>query len=70
MNSQINTIHISLEPLDNPRLSNLCGPFNEHLKQIERRLGVEINQRGNNFSLAGDTEIVKTAVEVLRDLYK
>jgi len=59
-----------LEPLDNPRLSNLCGPFNEHLKQIERRLGVEINQRGNNFSLAGDTEIVKTAVEVLRDLYK
>ncbi len=59
-----------MEPLDNPRLSNLCGPFNEHLKQIERRLGVEINQRGNNFSLAGDTEIVKTAVEVLRDLYK
>ena len=29
-----------LQPADPDRLAALCGPFDEHLKQIERRLGV------------------------------
>ena len=31
---------LELEPADTLRLANLCGQFDEHLKQIESRLGV------------------------------
>ncbi|MHA1568742.1 MAG: PhoH family protein [Alphaproteobacteria bacterium] len=59
-----------LEPADNDRLANLCGQFDEHLRQIERRLGVEVNNRGNAFRVIGDSRSVQAAEEVLRDLYK
>jgi phosphate starvation-inducible PhoH-like protein len=64
------TLDITLEPVDNTRLANLCGQFDEHLRQIERRLGVEINNRGNNFRIIGDSEPVRGAAEVLKDLYR
>ena len=35
-----------LEPADNLRLATLCGHLDEHLRQIEHRLAVEINNRG------------------------
>ncbi|MEM7806300.1 MAG: phosphate starvation-inducible protein PhoH, partial [Pseudomonadota bacterium] len=38
-----------LEPEDNARLANLSGQFDEHLRQIERRLDIEIANRGNHF---------------------
>jgi phosphate starvation-inducible PhoH-like protein len=59
-----------LEPVNNPRLANLCGQFDEHLKQLERRLGVEINNRGNSFRVIGDEESVRAARELLKALYK
>ena len=43
-----------LEPSDNERLANLCGQFDEHLRLVESRLGVEINNRGNVFRVLGD----------------
>ncbi len=58
-----------LEPVDNQRLANLCGQFDEHLRQVERRLGVEINNRGNVFRVIGDPLPVHAAGEVLKDLY-
>jgi len=58
-----------LEPADNARLASLCGQFDEHLKQIERRLGVEINNRGNVFRVIGDPRPVHAAGIVLKDLY-
>jgi phosphate starvation-inducible PhoH-like protein len=61
---------IVLEPADNQRLANLCGQFDEHLRQIERRLGVEVNNRGNIFRVIGDGEAVQAAGEVLRGLYR
>ncbi len=70
MNAHPDSLNLVLEPADNPRLSNLCGPLNEHLRQLERRLGVEINNRGNNFNVIGDARSAHTAVEVLKDLYK
>ncbi|HRP36047.1 MAG TPA: phosphate starvation-inducible protein PhoH, partial [Gammaproteobacteria bacterium] len=47
-----------LEPADNQRLANLCGQFDEHLKQIERRLGVSIGSRGNRFQIEGPERAV------------
>jgi len=60
---------LTLEPADNTRLANLCGQLDEHLRQIERRLGVEINNRGNLFTIIGEGESVRASAEVLKDLY-
>lgn len=59
-----------LEPADNQRLANLCGQLDEHLRQIERRLGVEINNRAHQFRVIGDPPTVVTAVAVLEALYR
>ena len=58
-----------LEPADNRRLASLCGQFDQHLRQIERRLGVEINNRGNHFQVIGDTRAAQLAGRVLEALY-
>jgi phosphate starvation-inducible PhoH-like protein len=58
-----------LDPEDNARLANLCGPFDEHLRQIELRLGVELNHRGSVFQVIGDEVAVRAAESVLRALY-
>ena len=60
---------IILEPVDNQRLANLCGPMDEHLRQLERRLGVEINNRGNTFRVIGDAPSVELAERVIKELY-
>jgi len=59
----------TLEPDDTERLANLAGPFDEHLRQIELRLGVSIANRGNVFRIDGDAGHAEAAVRVLRDLY-
>jgi phosphate starvation-inducible PhoH-like protein len=64
-----NPTELTLEPLENERLANLCGQFDEHLRLIERRLGVEISNRGNVFNLAGNRAARDTAERILRDLY-
>ena len=63
------TIDFTLEPADNQRLANLGGQFDEHLRQIERRLGVEINNRGNVFRVIGDATPIQAAAQVLHTLY-
>ena len=59
-----------LEPADNARLATLCGNLDEHLRQIERRLGVEINNRGHQFRVIGDPPAGAIAVSVLEALYR
>lgn len=58
-----------LEPADNERLANLCGPLDEHLRQVERRLGVEINNRGNAFQVIGTPESVELTERIIKELY-
>ena len=70
MNTSVTSSDLALEPTDNVRLANLCGQFDEHLRQIERRLGVEINNRGHSFRVIGEPHSVRKAEEVLTDLYK
>jgi phosphate starvation-inducible PhoH-like protein len=67
--SELTTHDFALEPADGERLANLAGPFDEHLRQIELRLGVEIANRGSVFRLIGPKKAVGTAERVLRDLY-
>jgi phosphate starvation-inducible PhoH-like protein len=59
-----------LEPADNARLANLSGQFDEHLRQIERRLHVEIANRGNHFRVVGSASAARAGEQVLRELFK
>ena len=61
---------IILEPNDSLLLASLCGPFDAHLKQIERRLGIIIKNRGNDFQLFGEHKVVHAAGELLNHLYR
>ena len=58
-----------LEPADSKRLSSLCGPFDDNIKQIERRLGVEITYRNNAFKVLGEPHQTNGAIELLKLLY-
>lgn len=60
---------ISLAPADTGRLSNFCGQFDQHLRQIESRLQVEIANRGNQFKITGADSSVKAACAVMEKLF-
>ena len=59
----------SLTPVDNHRQANLCGPMDDNLKTIERRLGVEINYRGHEFTVVGKPSNCLAVVKILKELY-
>ncbi len=62
-------MELELDPIDNQRLANLAGPLDGHLRQLERRLGVEINNRGNKFQVIGTRKSAETCNRLLQDLY-
>jgi phosphate starvation-inducible PhoH-like protein len=64
------SVDFALEPDDGPRLANLCGPLDEHLRQIELRMGVEIMNRGNLFRITGDDRAVDLTRRLLGELYQ
>jgi phosphate starvation-inducible PhoH-like protein len=70
----LNAVQISreiiLEPADNNRLANLCGQFDEHLRQIERRLHVEIASRGNHFRVTGNPGAAQIGSDVIHSLFQ
>ncbi|MFA3792492.1 PhoH family protein [Aliiglaciecola sp. SL4] len=67
--STIVSSEVFLEPADNKRLSSLCGPLDDNIKQIERRLGVEITYRNNEFKVLGDPSQSNGAAQLLKLLY-
>ncbi|WP_233445702.1 PhoH family protein [Providencia stuartii] len=48
---------------------SLCGPFDDNIKQLERRLAIEINRRDNRFKLSGKPLNIQAASKILRQLY-
>ena len=64
------TIQIELEPADTERLMNLSGQFDQHLRQLEHRLGVDLYNRGNVFQITGTAQATQLAANLLRDLYR
>ncbi|EKE82796.1 PhoH family protein [Idiomarina xiamenensis] len=69
MTQSLTTVDIELEPADLGRLSHLCGPFDDNIKHIERRLGVEITHKGHQFRLIGEPATVAASKKILLDLY-
>ncbi|MDY6992771.1 MAG: PhoH family protein, partial [Pseudomonadota bacterium] len=64
------TTEFTLEPPDNQRLANLCGQFDEHLRQLEHRFSVEISNRGHQFRIIGLAHAVRSVTQVLTELYQ
>ncbi len=70
MSARPEAIDFTLAPADNERLANLCGQFDENLRQVERQLGVEIENRGHRFRVIGDNDAASAAGTVIRSLYE
>ena len=70
MKDQLASRSMVLEPNDTKGLASLCGKFDEHLHQIEKRLNIKIHNRGNIFSFYGDSNKTLRAERILTTLYK
>lgn len=70
MSNHTTEIRFSLTPADNSRLASLCGLHDEHIRQIEELLGVEISNRGNDFRVTGLPGIASSTETFLRKLYQ
>ncbi len=64
------SLQISLSPVDNMRLASLCGPLDEHLRQIETAFDVAISRRGEHFSIQGPLGPSRRAAEALQHFYE
>jgi len=60
---------LTLSPLDNRALANLCGPLDANLRQIEAALDVTIAHRGGEFTLSGKPAHTARAAEALQRFY-
>jgi len=60
---------IAVEPNDSHRLAALCGPYDQNLKHLEKRLGVHIRNRGNRFQISGSERRVRVAGALIQQLY-
>ena len=69
MTSQKNTTRVALEPANIDRIQMLCGPFDDNLKQIEKRLSVSIDYNLNEFEITGSDSGCNAAKTVLQKLY-
>ena len=56
-------------PLDNARLSNLCGSMEGHLRDIESVLNVSISRRNEYFRVEGPKAAAERAMALLQALY-
>ena len=64
------TTTLTLEPNDSQRLAALCGPFDQNLNHLEKRLGVHIRNRGNLFHISGPQHRIKAAGALIAQLYR
>ncbi|HSW07792.1 PhoH family protein [Aquabacterium sp.] len=60
----------TFDPVDNPRLSHLCGALDEHLRTIEIGLDVRISRREASFTVDGERAAGERAIELLKSLYQ
>ena len=62
-------VELRLTPVDNKRLSNLCGALDENLRQIETALDISISRRGERFMLRGDPRQAARGARVIERFY-
>ncbi|CAG9297264.1 PhoH family protein [Celerinatantimonas diazotrophica] len=69
MTKNLKTLEFNLEPADSKRLASLFGPFDDNLRQIERRLGLEITYHNEHITLVGQPTHAEAGQSILKQLY-
>lgn len=69
VDSNRHSLTLHLEPEDNIRLTNLCGQFDQHLRQLETHFDVEISNRGFQFQINGLPLPAQKTINLLQELY-
>lgn len=62
-------IQFELTPKDSQRLAILNGQFDENLRQIEKHLQINIQNRGHEFYLSGEDKKCNIAKQIIKQLY-
>jgi phosphate starvation-inducible PhoH-like protein len=60
----------SFTPLNNARLSHLCGPTDEHLRTIEAALDIRIAHRHEQFKIEGPKARAQRGMDLVQALYE
>lgn len=63
------TVSFTLEPNDAQRLANLSGHYNCHLEQIADHFGLDMYNRGNQFTFEGSVKLGQRAARLIQRLY-
>ena len=63
------TINVTLGPIDNIRLANLCGPLDENIHQIEAAFDVTVARRGQTCRITGELRQSRLAKSALEHFY-
>ena len=63
------SLAVTLAPVDNHRLANLCGPLDGNIRRIESAFDVVIARRGQKFSIAGAAPQARLAKSALEHFY-
>ena len=63
------TESLTLAPVDNRALANLCGPLDANLRQIEAALDVTIARRGADFAVTGSPAQTAQGARALQRFY-
>jgi phosphate starvation-inducible PhoH-like protein len=64
------SVYFELDSDDNERLINLSGQHDQHLRQLETRLNVDIKNRGHKFNIGGSPDNIQSTINILQDLYR
>ena len=59
-----------LEPVNHDKISDLCGPTNSTLRQIEEELNIKILNRGPSFKINGDSSNAQIAKDIILRIYE
>jgi len=58
-----------IDPFENQHLAILGGNLDENYRLLEKRFGVEINNRANVFRIIGETSNTQITIDILQQLY-
>ena len=63
-------LELTLEPINNDHLANLCGPLDDHIKTLEQIFNCQIQHRNHHFKLTGSFEQTHHLKRQLIKLYQ
>ena len=63
------TYNFVIDPFNSYHFARLCGQLNENLLLIEKRLNIELRNRGNKFEILGESNNLPKIASLIEKLY-